>query len=161
MGSILFSGNFFSHWIFTRKWHSLPWHQTGKCHVRFQRPCQTHRFWPLQDWSLRRRQDTYKNALRDKFLHGTRNSQQRPTLWTWSRLVVFWHFGLWYDVRRTTLERKRQMWNIQVCLYCFLFDISHCSKSSFFVQKFNFDFPRKLSIFLGEKLVKMLWFWTL
>ena len=31
-------------------------------------------------------------------------------------------------------------------------------KSSFFVQKFNFDFPRKLSIFLGEKLVKMLWF---
>eukprot|EP00093_Oithona_nana_P002031 02031.XXX_12782_12937_1 [CDS] Oithona nana genome sequencing. len=24
---------------------------------------------------------------------------------------------------------------------------SHCSKSSFFVQKFNFDFPRKLSIF--------------
>ena len=23
----------------------------------------------------------------------------------------------------------------------------HCSKSSFFVQKFNFDFPRKLSIF--------------
>ena len=62
-------------------------------------------------------------------------------------------------------------------------------ESSFFVQKFNFDFPRKLSIFfwvknsrkccgsglfscwqlwfhakncqknLGEKLVKMLWFW--
>ena len=24
---------------------------------------------------------------------------------------------------------------------------THCSKSSFFVQKFNFDFPRKLSIF--------------
>ena len=37
---------------------------------------------------------------------------------------------------------------------------SHCSKSSFFVQKFNFDFPRKLSIFWVEKLVKMLWFWT-
>ena len=31
----------------------------------------------------------------------------------------------------------------------------------FFVQKFNFDFPRKLSIFLGEKVVKMLWFWTI
>ena len=28
---------------------------------------------------------------------------------------------------------------------------SHCSKSSFFVQKFNFDFPRKLSIFWGWK----------
>ena len=27
----------------------------------------------------------------------------------------------------------------------------HCSKSSFFVQKFNFDFPRKLSIFLSGK----------
>ena len=26
---------------------------------------------------------------------------------------------------------------------------AHCSKSSFFVQKFNFDFPRKLSIFWG------------
>ena len=39
--------------------------------------------------------------------------------------------------------------------------LSHCSKSSFFVQKFIFDFPRKLSIFfLVEKLVKMLWFWT-
>ena len=37
---------------------------------------------------------------------------------------------------------------------------SHCSKSSFFVQKFNFDFTRKLSIFWGEKLMKMLWFWT-
>ena len=28
---------------------------------------------------------------------------------------------------------------------------THCSKSSFFVQKFNFDFPRKSSIFLGVK----------
>ena len=28
--------------------------------------------------------------------------------------------------------------------------ITHCSKSSFFVQKFNFDFPRKLLIFSGE-----------
>ena len=25
--------------------------------------------------------------------------------------------------------------------------LTHCSKSSFFVQKFNFDFPRKQSIF--------------
>ena len=38
--------------------------------------------------------------------------------------------------------------------------LSHCSKSSFYVQKFNFHFPRKLSIFLGEKLAKMLWYWT-
>ena len=29
--------------------------------------------------------------------------------------------------------------------------MSHCSKSSFFVQKFNFDFPRKLSIFFWLK----------
>ena len=35
---------------------------------------------------------------------------------------------------------------------------THCSKSSFFVQKFNFNLPRKLSIFLSEKLVKMLRF---
>ena len=33
----------------------------------------------------------------------------------------------------------------------------HSSKSSSFVQKFNYDFPRKLSMMiLGEKLVKML-----
>ena len=68
--------------------------------------------------------------------------------------------------------------------------LTHCSKSSFLVQKFNFDFPWKLSIFLGwktrenvvvldflavdnfdftrkivkkiwgENLAKMLWFWT-
>ena len=38
--------------------------------------------------------------------------------------------------------------------------ISHCSESPFFVRKFNFNFPRKLSIFWGEKLGKMLWFWT-
>ena len=30
---------------------------------------------------------------------------------------------------------------------------THCAKSSFFVQKFNFDFPRKLSIFLAENVV--------
>ena len=34
-----------------------------------------------------------------------------------------------------------------------------CFLSTLF-EKFNFDFPRKLSIFWGEKLVKMLWFWT-
>ena len=68
--------------------------------------------------------------------------------------------------------------------------LTHYSKSSFFVQKFNFDLPRKIvELFwvktrenaavldflavdnfdftrkivkkmLGEKLVKMLWFWT-
>ena len=31
---------------------------------------------------------------------------------------------------------------------------THCSKSSFFVQKFNFDFPRKWWIFLGWKTRK-------
>ena len=40
-------------------------------------------------------------------------------------------------------------------------EVRNQKQSSFFVQKLNFDFPRKLSIFLGgEKLVKMLWFWT-
>ena len=35
-----------------------------------------------------------------------------------------------------------------------------CIASFKIVQKFNFVFPRKLPIFLGEKLVKMFWFWT-
>ena len=40
-------------------------------------------------------------------------------------------------------------------------NLSHCWKSSFFVQKFNFDFPRKIvEFFWGKKLVKMLWLWT-
>ena len=38
--------------------------------------------------------------------------------------------------------------------FCTLFEIF------IFCQKFNFDFPRKLSIFWAEKLVKMLWFGT-
>ena len=38
--------------------------------------------------------------------------------------------------------------------------ITQNSESQIFVQKFNFDFPRKLSIFWGEKHVKMLWIWT-
>ena len=46
------------------------------------------------------------------------------------------------------------------CCWKVSFLETHSSRSSFFVQKFNFDFPRKWSIFLGEKLVKMLWFWT-
>ena len=72
------------------------------------------------------------------------------------------YFFLQYNTLQWTQQRKK----------CFAFQFffsarnffplmsTHCSKSSFFVQKFNFDFPRKLSIFLGEKLVKMLWFWT-
>ena len=32
---------------------------------------------------------------------------------------------------------------------CFEYYTLHCSKSSFFVQKFNFDFPRKLSNCFG------------
>ena len=31
------------------------------------------------------------------------------------------------------------------------FSTSHCSKSSFFVQKFNFDFPRKIVEFFPPK----------
>ena len=38
--------------------------------------------------------------------------------------------------------------------------ITHCSKSSFFVRKIHFNFPRKLWNFFGWKLVKMLWFWN-
>ena len=42
---------------------------------------------------------------------------------------------------------------------CEYFLTSHCSKSLFFVQKRNFDFPRKIVDFLGgEKLVKILGF---
>ena len=38
-------------------------------------------------------------------------------------------------------------WTIRVPIYKYGHSKTHCSKSSFFVQKFNFDFPRKLSIF--------------
>ena len=66
------------------------------------------------------------------------------------------------DLNKLSVQSIRQeiviMNNFSGANYFIIF--THCSKSSFFVQKFNFDFPRKLSIFWGEKLVKMLWFWT-
>ena len=52
---------------------------------------------------------------------------------------------------------KEYTYGIRYVALCF------CLKSSFFVHKFNFDFPRKMSGFLFffcEKLVKMLWFLT-
>ena len=67
--------------------------------------------------------------------------------------------GWWENVPRAMIQGITRKNFLAFILFtsCIL---AHCSKSSFFVQKFNFDFPRKLSIFLGEKLVKMLWFWT-
>ena len=50
---------------------------------------------------------------------------------------------------------KEYTYGIRYVAQCF------CLKSSFFVQKFNFDFPEKnvfFFFFFGEKLVKMLWF---
>ena len=53
---------------------------------------------------------------------------------------------------------------IQVVTHSHFLDkklIMHPARNLHFLsKKFNFNFPRKLSIFLGEKLVKMLWFWT-
>ena len=37
---------------------------------------------------------------------------------------------------------------------------NHTVPNLHFCPKIQLDFTRKLSIFLGEKLVKMLWFWT-
>ena len=43
--------------------------------------------------------------------------------------------------------------SFEMSYYCInkIIDVPHCSKSSFFVQKFNFNFPRKLSIFFWVK----------
>ena len=68
--------------------------------------------------------------------------------------VDFWREKSNYDTEQCLKITKK----VSFFQFCIL--LSHCSKSSFFVQKFNFEFPRKLAIFLGEKLVKMLWFWT-
>ena len=67
------------------------------------------------------------------------------------------HFKLWnVNFQLLKMGWCGGKWSIMMLnLY-----LPHCSKSSFFAQKFNFDFPRKLSIFFGEKLVKMLWFWS-
>ena len=56
-------------------------------------------------------------------------------------------------------SRQKCLWIFDTCKIQPTLICTHCSKSSFFVQKFNFDISRKLSIFLGENLVKMLWFW--
>ena len=79
-------------------------------------------------------------------------------LFVFTRVVSFqryrWSDSIWriFQEFLCRLVRNSQIQNE--------FANSHCSKSSFFVQKFNFDFPRKLSFLVGEKLVKMWWFWT-
>ena len=65
-----------------------------------------------------------------------------------------------YLVWHESFSLKTCLIQVRIYFAWILMTITHCSKSSFFVQKFNYDFPRKLSIFWGEKLVKMLRFWT-
>ena len=60
-------------------------------------------------------------------------------------------FRIWVEVileSSLSLLWEEDIKNKQVQYYC---SWTHCSKSSFFVQKFNFDFPRKLWIFLRVK----------
>ena len=73
-----------------------------------------------------------------------------------SKINFHFHLKNFFLSRKIKFKIRGNLFEID-----FFFDKkSHCSKSLSFVQKFNFDFPRKLSIFGGEKLVKMLWFWT-
>ena len=74
----------------------------------------------------------------------------------WGRQVVhtwtIWQFTDWYGLRPPMVKH----WVLKNDKL-----IIHTVRNlHFFVQKFNFGFPRKLSTFGGEKLVKMLWFWT-
>ena len=57
------------------------------------------------------------------------------------------------DNRVSSLEAARKFLSEYEC-------VTINTVRNLFVQKFIFDLPRKLSIFWGEKLVKMLWFWT-
>ena len=75
--------------------------------------------------------------------------------------------GISISIRITPQSVRK--WPKNVLKFTFLFNVKNetflsyfplCSKSSLLSKKFNFDFPRKLSIFWGEKLVKMFWFWT-
>jgi len=42
----------------------------------------------------------------------------------------------------------------ELCGYSVSLTKTHCSKSSFFVQIFNFDFPKKLSFFFWVKKIR-------
>ena len=71
-------------------------------------------------------------------------------------LLIFW-LENWQRIRQIE-GRKRNFISKFILLPSLSADCkrvhttqTHCSKSSFFVQKFNFDFPRKLSIFWGVK----------
>ena len=55
--------------------------------------------------------------------------------------IVRYFKGLWFSSTR----------NSTFSVFTVFANFTHCSKSWFFVQKFNFDFPRKLSIFWGVK----------
>ena len=57
------------------------------------------------------------------------------------------------DLNKLSVQSIRQeiviMNNFSGANYFIIF--THCSKSSFFVQKFNFDFPEKIVDFFGQK----------
>ena len=53
----------------------------------------------------------------------------------WTSVTVFATRDRSWKVQKGELEKKKAT--------------THCSKSSFFVQKFNFDFPRKIVDFFG------------
>ena len=64
--------------------------------------------------------------------------------------VLLQHFGVVLHLHVLKLLRALKSPRSAARIQFHLFK-AHCSKSSFFVQNFNFDFPRKLSIFWGWK----------
>ena len=80
-------------------------------------------------------------------------------VWKFFLIIILKRFLILENLRKST-KKLRYFSKTQKGLFSSGASEDMSSKSSFFVQKFNFQFPRKLSIFLGEKLVKMFWFWT-
>ena len=54
--------------------------------------------------------------------------------------VVRYFEGLWFP------STQNSTFSVFIVFTKYFANFTHCSKSWFFVQKFNFDFPRKLSI---------------
>ena len=53
------------------------------------------------------------------------------------------------DIVKDAMEHKKEAIRAGTALAIGKIFFTHCSKSSFFVQKFNFDFPRKIVDFFG------------
>ena len=119
----------------------------------------------IRSWIMRYWSDNYQR-LELLSMHHTKHSNQPGSFWKeWNKNIPRKSLQKWANRSwcHGPIQRNPDIHQLASICQLQIFGTvhtTHCSKSSFFVQKFNFDFPRNCRFYMGEKLVKMLWFWT-